>query len=103
MHDFRSFIQLLTDKGEIDRVSREVEPSQELSGVMLKIEKLQRAYLFEHVTGTKFPVVGGLYNKLERFGMALGHDFSTPFTNVEFDARIEAAKVNPGCWSSGPG
>lgn len=105
MHDFRSFIQLLDDKGELDRVTREVEPRQELAGVMSKIENLRHAYLFEHIAGSKFPVVGGLYNKLERFGMALGHDFSTPFTHVEFDARIEAAKANsvsPVPVASGP-
>jgi len=95
VHDFRSFIDLLEEQGELDRIAREVEPKQELAGVMSKIEGLRRAYFFEQVTGAKFPVVGGLYNKLERFGMALGHDFSTPFTPEEFDARIEAAKANP--------
>jgi 2,5-furandicarboxylate decarboxylase 1 len=81
--------------GELKRVTREVEPRKELAGVMSKIENLRHAYLFEHVAGSKYPVIGGLYSKLERFGMALGHDFSTPFTHEEFDARIEIATANP--------
>ena len=95
MHDFRSFIKLLDDRGELVRISREVEPRQELAGVMSKIETQRRAYFFENVTGAKFPLIGGLYNKLEKFGMALGHDSDEPFTHKLFDARIEAAKANP--------
>ena len=38
---------------------------------------------------------GGLFNRLERFGEALGHDGPEPFTHADFDARIEAAKANP--------
>jgi UbiD family decarboxylase len=91
VHDFRSFVRLLEDNGELDRISRAVEPRQELAGVMSKVEGLRRAYYFEDVIGAKFPVVGGLYNKLERFGMALDHDFSTPFDAKAFDARIEHA------------
>ena len=105
MHDFRSFIQLLDDQGELDRVSREVEPTRELAGVISKIEAKRRAYYFEKVRGAKYPIVGGLYSKLERFGLALGHDFSAPFTPEAFDARIEAAKdapVEPVTVESGP-
>jgi 2,5-furandicarboxylate decarboxylase 1 len=95
VHDFRSFVRLLEDNGELDRINRAVEPQHELAGVMSKVEGLRRAYFFAKVTGARFPVVGGLYNKLERFGMALDHDFSAPFDNKAFDARIEYAKANP--------
>ncbi len=95
MHDFRSFVKLLEDRGELVRISREVDPRQELAGVMSKIETQRHAYFFENVTGAKFPLIGGLYNKLERFGMALGHDSDEPFTHQLFDARVEAAKANP--------
>lgn len=95
MHDFRSFVQLLKDRGEMDHVSREVERTQELAGVMSKIEAQRRAYYFESVKGAKFPVVGGLYNKLERFGLALERDDAETFTHEAFDGCIEAAKANP--------
>jgi 2,5-furandicarboxylate decarboxylase 1 len=95
VHDFRSFVRLLEDNGELDRIKRAVEPQRELAGVMSKVEGLRRAYYFEEVTGARFPVVGGLYNKLERFGVALDHDFSAPFDPAAFDARIEQAKASP--------
>lgn len=95
MHDFRSFIKLLDERGELDRVSCEVEPKQELAGVMSKIEAQQRAFFFENIKGARFPLVGGLYNKLERFAMALGHDSQEPFTHEQFDILIEAAKADP--------
>lgn len=95
MHDFRSFIKLLDERGELDRVSREVEPNQELAGVMSRIEAQRRAYYFDNIKGAKFPLVGGLYNKLDRFAMALGHDSEEPFTHQQFDVLIEAAKANP--------
>jgi 2,5-furandicarboxylate decarboxylase 1 len=88
-------VKLLEDRGELVRISREVDPRQELAGVMSKIETQRHAYFFENVTGAKFPLIGGLYNKLERFGMALGHDSDEPFTHQLFDARVEAAKANP--------
>jgi len=95
VHDFRSFIQLLKDRGEMDHVSREVERTQELAGVMSKIEARRRAYYIEHVKGARFPVVGGLYNKLERFGLALERDDAETFTHEAFDGCIEAAKASP--------
>ena len=95
VHDFRSFIQLLRDRGEMDQVSREVERTQELAGVMSKIEAKRRAYYFEKVKGAKFPVVGGLYNKLERFGLALERDDPASFSHKAFDECIENAKAEP--------
>jgi len=93
VHDFRSFIKLLEDNGEVDHISKEVDPGQELAGVI--IEARRRAFYFERVKGAKFPVVGGLYNKLERFGMALGYNTGTPFTDEDFEALIEDAKAEP--------
>ncbi|MDH3978266.1 MAG: UbiD family decarboxylase [Gammaproteobacteria bacterium] len=95
MHDFRSFIQLLKDRGEIDFVSREVDRRQELAGVMHPIESSRRAYYFKNVKDAKFPVVGGLYNQLQRFGDALEHPGTEPFTHEDFDDRIESAKTSP--------
>lgn len=95
MLDFRSFIQRLKDRGELDQVSKEVERTQELAGVMLKIEQNRRAFYFSNIKNAKFPLVGGLYNRLERFGEAFGHAGPEPFTNADFDARIEAAKAHP--------
>jgi 2,5-furandicarboxylate decarboxylase 1 len=93
--DFRSFFQLLKARGDVDQVSREVERTQELAGVMSKIEANRRAFYFPNVKDASFPLVGGLLNRLERFGEALGHDDPETFTHADFDARIEAAKASP--------
>lgn len=95
MLDFRSFVQLLEDRGEVDHISREVERRYEMAAVMSKIDMRRRAYRFDHVAGAKFPVVGGLFNSLERFGLALGHERPESFGHADFDARIEGAKANP--------
>ena len=71
VYDFRSFIRMLNESGNMDHVSREVDRSQELAGVMSKIEMKRRAFCFTNVKDAKFPLVGGLYNSLERFGAAL--------------------------------
>ncbi|MGI9344619.1 MAG: UbiD family decarboxylase [Gammaproteobacteria bacterium] len=93
MPGFRDFIQLLEERGEVDHISREVEPRFEMAAIMAKIDQNRRAYRFDNVAGARFPVVGGLYNSLERFGLVLGHDGPEPFSHADFDARIEAAKA----------
>ncbi len=79
----------------MDHISREVDRKQELAGVMSKIEMNRRAFCFSNVKDARFPLVGGLYNQLDRFGEALGHTGPEPFTHADFDGRIEAAKARP--------
>jgi len=93
--DFRAFVQILQNRGELDHISREVERKFELAAVMAKIDNQRRAYRFDNVAGARFPVVGGLYNSLERYGLALGYAGPEPFGHADFDALIEAAKTNP--------
>lgn len=96
MHDFRSFIRLLEEQGEIARIRRTVEPRFEMPAVMTKLEAAGRPFLFENVRGAKFPVAGGLFNRPSRFGQALG--LSGPggtFTHADMDRHVEAAKANP--------
>jgi 2,5-furandicarboxylate decarboxylase 1 len=105
VHDLRSFIRLLKESGELRTVSQAVDPRFEMSGVMGKLEQERKAFYFAKVKGAEFPAVGGLFNKLERFGMALGHDFASPFTHEAFDAMLEKAKarpVDPTIVASGP-
>lgn len=92
MHNLRSMIQTLEEQGELVRIQREVDPNYEMAAVMAAIEKQRKAFIFENVRGARFPVVGGLLNKLERFGLALGYPQDQPFNDNEFDALLEAAK-----------
>ena len=95
MHDFRSYLQVLEDRDQVDHIATEVDPRYELAGVMSMVEAAGRAYHFEKVTGAKFPAVGGLYNRLEHLGSALGVAGDAPFTHQAFAALLERAKANP--------
>ncbi len=105
MHDFRSLLKILEARGELHRVAREVDPKFELPAVMEKIDQQRRAYLFEHVKGARYASVGGLLNRIECYGWALGSSPGEPFDEQDLDARIEAAKragVAPRQVATGP-
>lgn len=96
MHDFRSFIRLLEAQGNLARIRRTVEPRFELAALMTRLEAAGRAFFFENVRGAHFPVVGGLFNRVERFGQALGLiGTNGTFTHEVMDRHVEAAKANP--------
>ncbi len=94
MLDFRGLIRLLEQRGELYRISRPVDPEFEIAAVMEQIDHQRRAFLFENVIGARFPVIGGLLNRIECFGWALGSTPGEPFDANDLDARFEAAKQN---------
>lgn len=93
MHDFRGLVKMLEERGELYRISRPVEPRFEMPAVMEQVERERRAFLFENVAGAKFPVVGGVLNRMECYGWALGSRPGEPFTAQDLDARFEQAKA----------
>ncbi|MEZ5561697.1 MAG: UbiD family decarboxylase [Gammaproteobacteria bacterium] len=95
MLDFRGLARLLEERGELYRISRPVDPEYEMAAVMEQIDRQRRAFLFENVIGARFPVIGGLLNRIECFGWALGSKPGEPFDANDLDARFEAAKRNP--------
>ncbi len=95
MHDFRSFVRLLEERGGLDRIAREVDPRFEQAAVMQKLDQARRAFLFEQIKGASYPAVGGLLNTLPRFGLALNQANPEDFGDAEFDALLEAAKASP--------
>lgn len=94
MHDLRSMIRQLESQGELVRISRSVDSKFELAAVMTRLEAQGKAFIFENVRGAAFPLVGGLFNKIERFGIALGES-GKPFGHAEMEAHIEHAKAHP--------
>ncbi len=94
VYDLRSFIQRLEQDGELLRIARPVQRRYELAAVMAAAERERKAFLFERVEGSPYPLVGGLLNKLERFGLALGQD-PAHFGHTAFDALLERAKAEP--------
>ena len=76
MHDIRSFIDALDERGELVRISREVSPKYEMPALMVQLEKAGKAFVFENVSGATFPLVGGLLSNAKRLGLSVGQDVS---------------------------
>lgn len=105
MPDFRALLETLESRGELYRITRPVDPRFEMPALMEQVERQRRAFIFENVRGARFPVVGGLLNRIECYGWALGTVPGEPFGPADLDARIEAAKragLPPRVVDSGP-
>jgi 2,5-furandicarboxylate decarboxylase 1 len=74
--DLRSFLDQLQeqDPSNIVRISREVDPILQLTGILrrLQFEGRTPAVLYENVRGTTIPVLANLLATRERLGLALG-------------------------------
>ncbi|GMW07647.1 MAG: UbiD family decarboxylase [Gammaproteobacteria bacterium] len=96
MTDLRSLTNTLEDRGDLVRISRQVDPRYEMPAVMAKLEAAGKAFLFEHVRGSPFPVAGGFFNRFERVALGLGVDTGgVSFTHDHLDGLIESAKTAP--------
>ena len=91
MHDFRSFIKLLEESGDLVRVRREVDRKYEMPAVISRLEKQGKAYLFEHVKGSEIPVVGGLLNSAGRLALALQRPSPDAVTHREIAELLATA------------
>jgi len=103
--DFRSLVKTLEERGELTRISREVDPRFEMPALMEQIDNQRRAFLFERVKGSPYPVIGGLLNRFECYGWGIGASPDQAFGVTELDQRIESAKakpVPPATVNSGP-
>ena len=95
MLDFRGLVKLLEARGELHRIRRPVDARYEMPALMEQCERQRRAFLFESVKGSHMPVVGGLLNRIECYGWALGVSPGEPFSPDDLGARIDAAKAGP--------
>jgi 4-hydroxy-3-polyprenylbenzoate decarboxylase len=72
--DLREFINLIDQKGLLQRISVEVDPILEISEItdrMCKSPNGGKALFFENVKGSPYPVVTNLFGSFERMGLAL--------------------------------
>lgn len=96
MHDFRSLLQEIENEGDLVRIRRAVDSRFELAALMTQLESERKAFVFENVRGAAFPLVGGLFNRVERFGQALGVPAGgRPFSHEDMDREVEKAKAHP--------
>ena len=73
--DLRSFLSSLEERGELQRVTAEVDPRLEIAAITDRVSKGAgggRALLFERVRGHRFPVVTNLFGSRQRTAWALG-------------------------------
>lgn len=95
MLTFRELLATLESRGEVVRIRRPVDPRHEMPALMQQVDRQQRAYRFDQVRGASQPLVGGLLNRWECYGWALGSTPGDPFTAADLEARIAAAQAAP--------
>jgi 2,5-furandicarboxylate decarboxylase 1 len=103
--DFRGLIETLEARGELCRIRRPVDARHEMPALMQQLDRQQRAYIFENVNGAKFPLVGGLLNRMDCYGWGLGTKPGEPFTVNDLGDRLEACKsrrIAPRLVATGP-
>lgn len=70
--DFRSFLKVLEENGELKRTQKKVDPDLEASSVWYTSEKEGGpAILFENVKGSKVKLVSGLLSSMDRVATAI--------------------------------
>jgi 4-hydroxy-3-polyprenylbenzoate decarboxylase len=73
--DLNEFIQILENKGELKRITAEVDPELEITEITDRVSKRKGpALLFENVKGSKFPVLINAFGSRERMALSLGVD-----------------------------
>ena len=95
VHDLRSFLELLQSRGELVRINREVDPKFEIPALLEQLEKAGKAYIFEKVTDSAFPLVGGLLTSARRMGLAVGQGADESYDHRNHAAVYAQAVQNP--------
>jgi len=73
--DLRDFIVLLEKRGELKRITQEVDPNLEMTEICDRTLRAEGpALLFENPTGHSVPVLGNLFGTPERVALGMGED-----------------------------
>jgi 4-hydroxy-3-polyprenylbenzoate decarboxylase len=76
--DLREFIRLLEQRGELVRISAQVDPELEITEIADRVSKgsaaQNKALLFENVKGSAMPVLINAFGNSQRMAWALGVD-----------------------------
>jgi 2,5-furandicarboxylate decarboxylase 1 len=112
MKDLRELMEWLEARGEVVHISREVDPDYELVAVAKKVnEATGKAVFFEHVKGSKFPVLSyaladrdGIAKALNMKPVQMTHQWShreeqqKPYKIVESGPVQEVVEENPSLY-----
>ncbi len=73
--DLRDFIDLLEAKGELKRISVEVDPVLEITEISDRTLRAGGpALLFENPKGSKIPLLANLFGNTRRIALAMGQE-----------------------------
>ncbi len=73
--DLRDFIKLLEDRGELKRITQEVDPYLEMTEICDRTLRAKGpALLFENPKGFDVPVLGNLFGTPERVALGMGEE-----------------------------
>jgi len=96
MQTFRSFIEKLESQGDLLRIRKPVKPEYELPALVSQLEKQAgKAYIFENIEGSEFPLVGGLYASAPRIGEALDVSDYKDMRHQDMQPVFTKAMLNP--------
>ena len=71
--DLASFVRFLEQRGQLKRITREVDPNLEVSAIAQQVMRAGGpALLFERVDGSRFPLLINTYATRQRVSWALG-------------------------------
>lgn len=90
--DLKDFTEYLEKKGELKRISTEVNPELEVTEIYDRTVKHNGpALLFENVRGSSYPLLVNAFGSYKRMSMALGAD-----SLDDVEARVEKLLELPG-------
>jgi len=104
--DLRGFIQYLEAEHpeQVIRISKEVDPKFGVSGILERLERDGNfpLVIFEHVKGSKIPLVANMHASFERLRYALGMEQGDVKQFVKECAARQAHPIDPVTVESGP-
>ncbi|MGD8927282.1 MAG: 4-hydroxy-3-polyprenylbenzoate decarboxylase [Thioalkalispiraceae bacterium] len=81
--DLRDFIEILEKRGQLKRISQEIDPNLEMTEICDRtLRAAGPALLFENPKGSKIPVLGNLFGTPERVALGMGEESVTALREV---------------------
>ncbi|NQU63842.1 MAG: UbiD family decarboxylase [SAR324 cluster bacterium] len=100
-HDMREFMDFCEERGELLRITDEVDPAWEINGLTrIALQDRGPALLFENIKGTNFPMLTNLLGKDNRFLWTFGLDNWEQFNQNWLDKT--GTMIPPRILESGP-
>jgi len=93
--NFREVLDLLDQKGDLVRISKEVDPKFEMPALMKQLEEEGKAFIFENVKGAKHPSVGGIFTSMDRYGLIFNPDASEKYSFDDAGGKVLSGVANP--------